>query len=328
LLTPAWTTVPLADDAQRALSAVPAAPGVAQIVGPPRSTDEIHNLVIGKAADIRRWAASHLGLGKVPPKGVRPPVDLRPIATAIVFAPTASQFQQRLVYERLMSRHVPLEKRRDLKTPAYLRLDLVQRFPRLVVVTDPGGDATFGPFRDRSAAKRAQDALHKRIALRPCDFSFEPDPALPLGLSCLYAQVRTCAAPCLCRVSAGEYGTLAGEASRLLDDTARDAATGEWLPDWVGRVEGTRAVVVDGPPEALEIYPVTAGTVVEERGALTTREGLPAALAALDWADPPPAHRDLPWLSSWLHMPRRSGQYVRLRPGDHAQDSGQPAVIP
>jgi hypothetical protein len=99
VITPAWTVIPLAGDVAEAVASLPARPGVAQIVGPPRSTGDVHNLVIGKSADIRRWAASHLGLGKTPPKGVRPPVDLRPIATAILFAPTTSPFQQRLVYE-------------------------------------------------------------------------------------------------------------------------------------------------------------------------------------------------------------------------------------
>jgi hypothetical protein len=328
VITPAWTAIPLAGDVAEALAALPAGPGVAQIVGPPRSTDDVHNLVIGKSADIRRWAASHLGLGKTPPKGVRPPVDLRPIATAILFAPTSSPFQQRLVYERLMSRHVPLEKRRDLKTPAYLRLDLESRFPRVFLVTDPGGDATFGPFRDKAAAQHAAAALHKLFPLRPCDFVFEPHPELALGTACLYAQVRTCAAPCLCRVSEEAYHALAKGACRLLDDTARDAGMTECLPPWVGRVAGSRAVVLDGPPEALEVYPVGAGTVMEERGLVTTREDLPAALAALDWLEPRPARDDFPWLSSWLHMPRRSGQYLMLRSGDPIQDSGQPAVIP
>jgi hypothetical protein len=195
-------------------------------------------------------------------------------------------------------------------------------------VTDPGGDATFGPFRDKAAAQRAQAALHKLISLRPCDFVFEPHPELALGTACLYAQVRSCAAPCLCRVSEDEYRALARDACRLLDDTARDAGTALWLPPWVGRVSGRRTVVVDGPPEAVEVYPVEAGTVMEERGVVTTREGLPAALAALDWSEPRPARDDLPWFSSWLHMPRRSGQYMTLRSCDPLQDSGQPAVIP
>ncbi len=45
---------------------------------------------------------------------------------------------------------------------------------------DPRG--LFGPFRDRRAAEKARDALHRLFPLRPCDFAFEPDPALPLGL--------------------------------------------------------------------------------------------------------------------------------------------------
>jgi hypothetical protein len=103
--------------------------------------------------------------------------------------------------------------------------------------------AAYGPFRDRGAAEKARAGLHKLIPLRPCDYTFEPDPTLPLGLGCLYAQVRSCAAPCLSRVTEEAYRGLARDAAALLADPAARAAPPAWLPATVGPAEGHGLVV-------------------------------------------------------------------------------------
>ncbi len=305
MIQPAWSTVPLGDDAKESLRAIPAAPGVVQILG----RDAV-SLLIGRGTDMRRFAASHLGFGKPPAKGVRPPVSLCPIAEALRFVPTRSGFGQRLLYERLMGQHVPLEKRRDLKTPAYLRLDAAARFPRLEVVTEDAVAGVHGPFRDRAAAQRALAALHKTFPLRPCDFIFEPHPELPLGSACLYAQVRSCAAPCLSRVSEAEYRALAESAARLLSVAGREAEAATTLPPWIGPLD-TPALVVEGVSGNIEVYPVRAGRVLDEQAFACRMEALPQALTSLDWSVPP-RPSDLRWLSSWIHAPRRPGHFVRL----------------
>src|SRR5207249_2169606 len=131
--------------------------------------------VIGKAANLRRWASGHLGQGPPPPRGRRPRTDLRPVAKAVRWSETTSPFHQRLVYERLMAEYIRPEKRRDLKPPAYIHLDPDERFPRLSV-RGPEADPQnlYGPFRHRKAAARAVDALHRLFPLRPCDYTFEP----------------------------------------------------------------------------------------------------------------------------------------------------------
>ncbi|HSB61946.1 MAG TPA: hypothetical protein VLI67_09510, partial [Vicinamibacteria bacterium] len=104
---PDLVTVPLARGLPDALADLPAAAGVGQVLGP-----EGRNLVIGRAANLRRWAAARLGRGKPAPRGRRPPLDLSPVATAVAHAATTSPFQQRLVFERLMARHVSSSARR------------------------------------------------------------------------------------------------------------------------------------------------------------------------------------------------------------------------
>jgi hypothetical protein len=295
------TTVALGEPTGDALAQVPAAAGVGQILGP----DE-RNLVIGRAANLRKWVASHLGQGPPPKKkGARPRTDLTPIARALRFVATASEFGQRLRYARLMGAYVPIEKRRDMKAPAFLHVDETERFPR-VLVRESGADHArlFGPFRDRAAAVRARDLVHKRFPLRPCDYAFEPDPAWPTGLGCVYAQVKTCAAPCLARIAEGDYRALAAEAAAFL--ASADAHAGA-LPPWIARLADARALVAERTKKGWELFAVREGSVVAD--ALAEDAGLDDALAALAWTAAAPGP-DLAWISGWLHTPKRKGVWL------------------
>ncbi len=306
------TSVPLSGDVAQALAAVPAVPGVGQIVGPDGS-----NLVIGRGAHLRRWAASHLGAGKPPRPGIRPPTNLAPIATAIAFAETTSAFHQRLVYERLMARYVPASARRDLKPPVYLHLDPAERFPRIVVrSSNDGREGLYGPFRDRRTAEAARQRLHKLFPLRPCDYVFEPDPNLALGQGCVYAQVRTCAAPCLSRTSEEAYRELASETAALLSRvSARLPEVEDVVPPWVAAFQGSAGLVAEAGTRGIELYPIREGTVLDESCVrVGADEPLGDALAILRWTPvaggAPPD--DAPWLSAWLHAPRRTGVFVTV----------------
>jgi len=244
-----FTTILLRGDLKAALLRAPTKPGVGQILGP-----EGKNLVIGRPANLRRWALGHLGLGKPPAKGQRPPVDLSLLATAFVFGEATSPFHHRLLFERVMERHVPRSKRRDLKPPFFLHLDARERFPRLAIRPTAEDPVTsFGPFRDRKAAERALVALHKVFPLRPCDYVFEPHPELPLGLGCLYAQVRSCAAPCLKRTSEPDYRGLASQVVAVLAGGAAPPPGLEAvLPPFVAAA-GARGLIVASKGETAEL---------------------------------------------------------------------------
>jgi hypothetical protein len=302
---PALTTVALGTDPAESLRAVPASGGVGQILGP-----DGRNLLIGKAANLRRWAGTYFGLGPPPKPGVRPRTNLTGLAVAVAFAETASDFGQRLRYERLMARYVPLEKRKDLKPPSWVALDPAERFPRVLVRDDASSGPLYGPFRDRAAAVRARDLLYKRFGLRPCDYVFEPDPALPLGLGCLYAQVRTCAAPCLARVGEDAYRGLAREAARFL---AEPDARGDALPGWIRPLAGQRALVAERTREGWELFALREWHVVDD--ARADDRSLDGALAALDWDAPAPAD-DRAWVAGWLHAPKRKGVWHALPAAD------------
>jgi hypothetical protein len=278
-------------------------------------------LTIGAPANLRRWAASHLGAGPPPPKGRRPRTDLSPVATAVAFAETTSGFNQRLTYERLMARHVPLSARRDLKPPVFLHLDPEERFPRLTLRrAEDGLASTFGPFRDRRAAEKARAGVHKLVPLRPCDYVFDPDPELPLGLSCLFAQVRSCAAPCLRRVTEAAYRDLARSAVELLTwpDRRGDDAAAVLSPTVASA--NARGLVIAPTKAGTELYPVVAGSV-QEAGRVDVGEGgLETAVAALHWETPVVPGADWPWLAAWLLGPRGRGSYLALRPDATANE--------
>ncbi len=292
---PALTTVTLEGGVDVALAAIPAAAGVAQILAAGE-----RDLVIGKASNLRRWAADHLGRarpkkavpGKLPP---RPPTDLTPVAAAVAWATTASAFGQRLAYERLMARYVPLSRRRDLKRPAYLRLDVSDRFPRIVVQPSAAGDGVFGPFRDSRAATRARDALLKASRLRACDLEFEPAPDLEAGLACIHAQVGSCVAPCLVRVGEDDYRALAAQVAGVLDGAGERPPE---VPPWVRRAGG-RSVVVERVKGGIEAHAIAAGSVVDS--VTVEGEDVERAMAALSWDAPAGVTDDTPWLNAWRH---------------------------
>ena len=241
--------------------------------------------MVGVASSLRRWAASQLGLGKKPVGGRRPRLDLSAIAAEIGWIEADGPFRQRLLYERLMAPLVPLASRRDLKPPVFLHLDPAQRFPRVTIRgADAGLAGLFGPFRERRAAEKARDALHRVFPLRPCDFAFEPDPALPLGVACLYAQVRSCAAPCLARVSEGEYRALAEQAAAWLSDPRTRPDAEAAVPPTVSAAgDASRALVLDAGRKAVGLFPVRAGRVLEDAAVSAAPDELEAAVGRLTW---------------------------------------------
>jgi hypothetical protein len=260
---------------------------------------------VARPSNLRKWFATRLGRAKVKP-GLRPPTDLTPVARTLRFTRTSSAFGQRRAYERLMTLRFPGIKRRDLKPAVYLHLDAAVRFPRVTLAPHGSGRPDcFGPFRDRPSAEKAMHALHKLFPLRPCDYHFEPDPEWPTGVGCLFAQVKSCSAPCLARVAEEAYRGLARDAARFLADPAgRPAEAEAWVKPFVTQADA-RALVVEPTRGGLELYPVSGGSVGEATKAAT--DTLEAAVAALRWEAGPD---DAPWLTSWIYEKRKRGHYL------------------
>jgi hypothetical protein len=317
-----FSTVALAADLDSVLAQIPTAAGVGHLLG-----EEGRSLMIGRPSNLRRWLASNLGRATVK-KGQRPPTDLTPVARTARFALATSTFHQRLMFERLMAQYVPASARRDLKTPAYLNLDATERFPRVTLQWAGAGRADLiGPFRDRGAADRARQGLHKMFPLRPCDYRFEPAPDLALGQGCIYAQVRTCAAPCLSRVSEEGYRDLAVQALRFVSaPSGRTDEPPSWLPPFVAPAS-VRAVIAEAGRDGLELYPVRAGVLDEACAVVVGSEDVEAALTSLEWRPPQVPGADEAWLASWLGEKRRRGVYVVVEQEAHAAQTATSVAL-
>jgi excinuclease ABC subunit C len=303
-----WTELPLREDLEAQLSRIPAVPGVGVLRGP-----DGRALLAGAPSSLRRWAASHLGLGRPPRPGKRPKTNLRGIAQSLSLVPTSSPFAQRLTFERTMSREFPGAPRRDLKPPYAIQLDLAPRFPRIRVVRwTRGARGMHGPFRDRRAAERASSALQGLFPLRPCDHLFEPDRELPLGLGCLFAQVASCSAPCLARMPEAEYRGLAASAHALLADPDQRLEPIPEIPSWVAAADGGRALLGEAIRDRIEVHPVSSMAVLDESAAASGPRELASAIASLRWEPPDPPRDDSAWLMAWLHSRRRTGACVAL----------------
>jgi hypothetical protein len=210
----------------------------------------------------------------------RPPTDLTPIAAAIAYVRTGSAFAQRLAFERLMERYVPLSKRRDLKRPAYLRVEDGDPLPRIVVQAEPEGSAVFGPFRDSRAATRVRDALDKHFRIRPCDFGFQAPVDVAPGL--------------------------AADIARALGGQTPVAE----IPAWVQRAGG-RSLIVEAVKGGYQIHPVLAGTVLDAAAVVAAADGLESALAGLNWERVAGLLDDTPWLNAWRHG-KHTGIEIRV----------------
>lgn len=278
---PALSTLSLGGGVAVALEALPDAPGVVQLLAA-----DGRNLIVGRGASMRAWAAHRLGQAPPPPPGKRPPLDLSSITATLRFAPTCTELGQLLLFERTLGAVVPAPPRPDLKPPAWIHVDAAARFPRLSVV-NAAGPGTYGPFRTKDAAQKVVDALNGALALRACDFVFDPHPEWATGVQCLFAQVGSCAAPCLSRVTEDAYRASAMQAVERL--ASADAELG--LADWQGAHDRKAWLVEDG-----EVYPFSDGQVVDGEAPVAGRE---------DWA----------WLVPWLTSKKRKGFWVPDGPG-------------
>ena len=197
------------------------------------------NLVIGRASNLRRWAADHLGRAR-PRKAV--PGKL-PAAAAD--GPHAGRGRRRLRrpprppsasgwrYERLMARYVPLSQRRDLKRPAYLRLDVAERFPRIVVQPSAHGRRRLRalprpPGRDAGAGRAAEGA----IRCAPATSSSSPLPTSRPGSPASTRRSGAAWRRACSRASEDDYRALAAQVAGVLDGAGERPRE---VPPWVRR---------------------------------------------------------------------------------------------
>jgi hypothetical protein len=110
-------------------------------------------------------------------------------------------------------------------------------------------------------------------------------------------------------VTEDAYRELARAAAVFLASPA--ARAGE-LPPWVARLAGARGLVAERTRTGWELFALREGRVVDEASA--GADTLENAIGGLGWEGGGEAD-DLPWVSAWLHAPRRKGAWL---PADEA----------
>jgi len=91
----------------------------------------------------------------------------------------------------------------------------------------------------------------------------------------------------------------------------------------VAAIAGARALIVEKARDAIELYPVREGTVLEEASVRVAEGGLAQAVERLRWPPPDPSRDDRRWLSAWLHAPKRTGAYIVVDESDDAPGLAQ-----
>jgi excinuclease ABC subunit C len=142
-------------------------------------------------------------------------LNLRSTAARIEYWPAGSSFESGLLIYEQARRLFPDEylKLLKLRMPPYLKIGLVNPFPRCCVTTrlTRGATAYFGPFRTRASAERFESRMLDLFQMRRCQEDLSPSPSHP---GCIYGEMALCLRPCQEVVGSSEYGQ---EVRRVLE---------------------------------------------------------------------------------------------------------------
>jgi len=170
-------------------SALPARPGVVLIEM--RAAGASPHLV--RTADLRRAVERLLA----PPGAAAKRLNLREVAARVRYRVTGSKFEQTLTLYQHARANFP-DRYRDalrLRTPALLKVNLRNEYPRCYVTRRLSGDGGFyfGPFASRRSADTFAEAFLDLFKIRRCQIKIRRDPEFP---GCIYSEMKMCLAPC------------------------------------------------------------------------------------------------------------------------------------
>ncbi len=149
---------------------------------------------LGRTPDLRRRLRRLLTPSPAHPRRLH----LAGLVTRIAYAETGSELEATLLLYRVTEQAFGdrASHRMHLRTPAFLRMSMANRYPRLYVtgtITHQAAADLFGPFASRNAAERYAEELLDLFLLRHCYQDLDPDPAFP---GCIYSEMKKCLAPC------------------------------------------------------------------------------------------------------------------------------------
>jgi len=159
-------------------------------------------LYVGKSRNLRARLSAYFQPGATRLRKVR---ALQRSAATVTIEPTGSDFAALLREIALVQALEPPYNRRLRRHQryAYLAVDYREPFPRLTVTAAPAdGVRVLGPFTPHARVADAVALVSDAFRLRTC-----ADPEAPgVSTHCFRLQLRACSAPCLARITPGEYG--------------------------------------------------------------------------------------------------------------------------
>jgi hypothetical protein len=165
---------------------------------------------LARTADIRAAATRLLSRADAGSKRL----NLRDVVASIRFRVTGSKFEQSVAMYESAREQFPSRYREvvRLRTPAVLKINLRNAYPRCYVTRKIRGDEGFyfGPFPSRQFAEEFSTGLLDLFKTRRCQIKILRDPQFP---GCIYSEMKMCLAPCFAGCTEDEYR---GEVGRLL----------------------------------------------------------------------------------------------------------------
>jgi excinuclease ABC subunit C len=189
------------------LKTLPVRPGVYRMQD---SRGEV--LYVGKARTLKNRVTNYTQVTRLPKRLQRMVAQTR----SMTIVTTRTEAEALLLEAQLIKRFRPPYNvlLRDDKSFPFILLREDHQFPR--IQKHRGARRIkgqyYGPFASAGSVTRTLNALQKLFLLRSCSDSFFANRSRP----CLLYQIKRCSAPCVGRISDGDYGELVDEAKEFL----------------------------------------------------------------------------------------------------------------
>jgi len=204
-----------------------------------------HIVYVGKAKNLRDRVGSYYSQ----PLGYTRKMDgLLESLAAIDVEVVGSELEALLLESQLIKRYQPRYNTalRSFEHYPFIRVDIGSPWPRVTLTKARKEDGAhyFGPFRNKTGARKTVDLINRVVPLRTCTRSFKDSRSY--GSPCLELDLGRCLGPCVGKADRDVYMALVRDVVRFLD--GRDDVLYErlWqgLEDAAERLDFERAALL------------------------------------------------------------------------------------
>ncbi len=175
-----------------------------------------HVIYVGKAKNLRDRVASYYSQ----PLGYTRKMDgLLETMTRVDVEVVGSELEALLLEAQFIKRYQPRYNTalRAFEHYPFIRVDVANPWPRITLAKARKDDGAryFGPFRNKSGARKTVDLINAIVPLRTCPRSFKD--ARSYGSPCIQLDLGNCLGPCVGRADRDAYIELVREVVQFLD---------------------------------------------------------------------------------------------------------------